>query len=77
MYLEAIKTRARLEGIDFCVKSCDEAIEKDAWAVISGQEALAASVGKLAFASFPFEGEATPQDLQAIYVRPSDAELNA
>jgi tRNA threonylcarbamoyladenosine biosynthesis protein TsaB len=77
MYIEAIGSFASAEGISFRQKGSDAMSAENEWAVVGVSEALAASVGKLAFKHAPFVRGASPQDLQAIYVRPSDAELNA
>jgi len=77
IYLEEIKARALAEGIDFeMTMGKAEAINVDRWVLVKGTEALAASVARLALASAPFDDTHTPQNLRAIYVRPSDAEIN-
>jgi tRNA threonylcarbamoyladenosine biosynthesis protein TsaB len=78
MYIEAIRAYALLEGIDFRVEGSAAPREAESeWVVVQSDDVLAASVGKLAFRLAPFESGASPEDLHAIYVRPSDAELNA
>ena len=77
IYLEAIKFSAHAEGIDFRVQGSDDLSAEDGWTVVEASEFLAATVGRLATMFAPFENGSSPQDLHAIYVRPSDAELNA
>lgn len=77
IFLEAIKDSALTEGIEFRVQGSDDLGIDHGWTVVQSSEVLAASVGQLACRFAPFENESSPQDLQAIYGRPSDAELNA
>ena len=77
MYIEAIRACALLEGMDFRVEGSEASQADNEWVVVQSDDVLAASVGKLAFRLAPFENGSSPQDLHAIYVRPSDAELNA
>ena len=77
MYIEAIRACAHAEGIDFRVQGSDALQRDNEWVVVESMDVLAASVGQLAFGLAPFKSGSSPQDLHAIYVRPSDAELNA
>ena len=77
IYLEEIKARAQAEGIDFeTAESKVEVGDEERWTLVNSTEALAASVARLALARAPFDDTHTPQNLRAIYVRPSDAEIN-
>ncbi|HKC62277.1 MAG TPA: tRNA (adenosine(37)-N6)-threonylcarbamoyltransferase complex dimerization subunit type 1 TsaB [Pyrinomonadaceae bacterium] len=76
-YQEEIKARAQAEGINFVTAdSKADVSDKDGWTLVRSTEALAASVSRLALARAPFDDTYTPQNLRAIYVRPSDAEIN-
>lgn len=77
IFLEAIKDSALAEGISFREQRSVDLRMENGWTVVESSEVLAASVGRLACKFAPFENETSPQDLKAIYVRPSDAELNA
>jgi tRNA threonylcarbamoyladenosine biosynthesis protein TsaB len=77
VYIETIKTYALAQGLEFQHGRVGAPGEDNAWVVIEAAEVLAADVARLAAGLYPFEGGASAQDLQAIYVRPSDAELNA
>lgn len=77
LYLEAIKYSAQAAGIDIRVHGSDKVRVGNGWTVVESSEVLAATVGRLASMFAPFEIGTSPQDLQAIYVRPSDAELKA
>jgi tRNA threonylcarbamoyladenosine biosynthesis protein TsaB len=78
IFAEEIKGRALSEGIVFQMADNQALMSDDEerWTLVSNSEVLAASVATLALYCVR-AGEITlPQDLQAIYVRPSDAELN-
>jgi tRNA threonylcarbamoyladenosine biosynthesis protein TsaB len=77
IFLAAIKDFAQAEGIDLSVLGGDDLRVEKGWTVVESSEVLAVAVGRLATMFAPFEKGASPQDLQALYVRPSDAELNA
>lgn len=74
--VEKIEARAKVEGITFIEEKRDDAIERDkAWVLAPRVENLAGYVGLLALERYR-RGEATePEELSALYVRPSDAEL--
>lgn len=77
IYLEEIKARALVEGIDFETKGSKAILSgEDKWILVKDTEALAASVARLALTRAPFDDSYSPQNLRAIYVRPSDAEIN-
>ena len=77
IYLEEIKARAQAEGIDFeTTESKAEVGDEVRWTLVNSTVALAASVASLALALAPFDDTYSPQNLRAIYVRPSDAEIN-
>ena len=74
--LEKIRSMAEEEGIPFI----EESIEKErnfgeGWVLCAPTETLAAFVGLLALEKYRRGEAGGPEDLHAIYVRPSDAEL--
>jgi tRNA threonylcarbamoyladenosine biosynthesis protein TsaB len=78
IFAEEIKSRALSEGIAFRTADSQTSMSNDEerWTLINSSEVLAVNVATLAHSRVR-AGEITfPQDLQAIYVRPSDAELN-
>ena len=78
LQVEAIKAQALVEGILFRDESQNadnEPNDKQQWSLAQSQEVLAIDIGKLALLSFRFGEVVPPERLQAIYVRPSDAEL--
>jgi tRNA threonylcarbamoyladenosine biosynthesis protein TsaB len=78
IFAEEIKARAFSEGIAFQTADSQTLMSnnEEQWTLVSNSEVLAVNVAALAFSRLR-AGEITlPQDLQAIYVRPSDAELN-
>jgi len=80
LQVEAIKEQASVGGILFLDESQnahDEPSGKQYWSLARTQEDLAIGIGKLAVMSFHSSEAFPPERLQAIYVRPSDAELNA
>lgn len=76
MYLDAIRNYARALGLSFREQGGEAQAVDDEWFLTVSSEVLAASVGRLADKTTPFQSGASPQDLRAIYVRPSDAEIN-
>jgi tRNA threonylcarbamoyladenosine biosynthesis protein TsaB len=73
---EKIRAMADEEGIPFI----DESVEKerdhdDGWVLASPAENLASYAGLLAFNHYTRGETSGPDELHAIYVRPSDAEL--
>jgi len=77
IHAEAIRERAREEGIEFRVADEQNGASPDEnqWILIRSREALALSVANLARLKILSGGASSPQEIQAIYVRPSDAEL--
>jgi tRNA threonylcarbamoyladenosine biosynthesis protein TsaB len=72
-FQELIKERAEAAGIEFAsVEAHDVALESG-WVVVPASEALARSVAEMAQAAY-VRGEHV-EGLNAVYVRPSDAEL--
>ena len=76
-YLEQIEEAAREAGISF-VRQVEDFSEPRSgeWTFARTPEVLAPSVAALALRRFRGVGELKTEDLRAIYVRPSDAELN-
>lgn len=76
-YLEQIEEAARDAGLSF-VRRAEEFSEPGGrvWAFAHTPEVLAPSVAALALERFRGGGALKTEDLRAIYVRPSDAELN-
>jgi tRNA threonylcarbamoyladenosine biosynthesis protein TsaB len=74
---EAIRERAMAEGIEFRLSDYQAGISvnENQWILVKSREVLAASVAHLARLSILSGKASLPQDLHAIYVRPSDAEL--
>jgi tRNA threonylcarbamoyladenosine biosynthesis protein TsaB len=78
IFAEAIKARALSEGIVFQAVHDRGATSSDEerWTLVGSSNPLAVSIGELALGHARSGDLSLPQDLQAIYVRPSDAELN-
>jgi tRNA threonylcarbamoyladenosine biosynthesis protein TsaB len=78
IFAEEIKARALSEGIAFQTSDSQTLMSNDEerWTLISSSEVLAVNVATLALSGVRAGDTTLPQDLQAIYVRPSDAELN-
>ena len=79
IYTEAIKAQALAQGIVFWDESQnghDEQSGERTWILGRSQTVLAGDVAELALLRFRSGDLETPQRLRAIYVRPSDAELN-
>lgn len=76
-YLEQIEEAARQAGLSFerRAEDCPEPAENE-WVFAHTPEVLAPCVAALALRRFRGAGAAQTEDLRAIYVRPSDAELN-
>lgn len=73
---EKIRAVAEEEGIAFIDDAQGEAPEqKEQWTLVGPPENLAAFVGLLALEKQKRRETKRPEELQAIYVRPSDAEL--
>jgi tRNA threonylcarbamoyladenosine biosynthesis protein TsaB len=78
IFAEEIKARALSEGIAFQMTDSQALTSNDEeqWTLVSNSEVLAVNVATLALSPVRAGDITLPQDLQAIYVRPSDAELN-
>jgi tRNA threonylcarbamoyladenosine biosynthesis protein TsaB len=79
VHAEAIKAQALREGILFCDESQDNCIEgsnEPQWTLVPSQAALATQIAWQALLRVRAGEIETPERLRAIYVRPSDAELN-
>jgi tRNA threonylcarbamoyladenosine biosynthesis protein TsaB len=75
VWRDQIQKWASSKGIPFVEATLDGADEATGWTLAPPEPMLAPHVAALAFNSF-LEGEAgAPNDLRALYVRPSDAEL--
>ncbi|HKS30213.1 MAG TPA: tRNA (adenosine(37)-N6)-threonylcarbamoyltransferase complex dimerization subunit type 1 TsaB [Pyrinomonadaceae bacterium] len=74
---EKIRAVAEEDGIAFIEESAEQSQEEreGAWTLASLPENLAAYVGLVAFEKHKRQETGRPEELQAIYVRPSDAEL--
>lgn len=73
---EKIEAAAAEEGISFIEEKGGVAGNpEDAWTLVKAPESLAVYVGLLAFEKQGRHEMSAPEELQAIYVRPSDAEL--
>jgi tRNA A37 threonylcarbamoyladenosine modification protein TsaB len=76
---EAIREQARSEGIPFSRDDESGAVEGDAargWTLARPPSVLAAEVAALAVMRARSGQVSPPDQLRAVYVRPSDAELN-
>lgn len=79
LHAEAIKAQALAQGISFCDAS--EAVKtgqgrERQWMLASSQDVLAKDVCALVILRARAGAIVSPEQLQAIYVRPSDAELS-
>lgn len=73
---EKIGALALEEGIRFIEeKQAGAGNPEDAWILAPQPENLAAYIGLLAFEKWKRDETSAPEELQAVYVRPSDAEL--
>jgi tRNA threonylcarbamoyladenosine biosynthesis protein TsaB len=80
LYAEVIKAQALAQGILFRDESEEAPAEpgrEGQWTIASSQVMLAVDVCKLALLRISSGEVVSPEQLRAIYVRPSDAELNA
>jgi tRNA threonylcarbamoyladenosine biosynthesis protein TsaB len=79
IHAEAIHAQALINGILFCAEGQDNCLggsNEPQWALVPSQEALAAEIARQALLRVRAGEIETPERLRAIYVRPSDAELN-
>ncbi len=73
---EKIEARAKEEGIPFIEEKDEEPLyAREAWVLAPRIENLARYVGQLALERYRRGDTSGPEELSAIYVRPSDAEL--
>lgn len=79
LHLEAIRTQAQARDISLLDEPQNGQVELGSarqWILAPPQSILAASVARLALLRVRSAEVETPEQLRAIYVRPSDAELN-
>lgn len=79
IHSEFIKAQASSQGILLWDETQDGdrgPSDEQGWTLASPHEALATDVAEVALLRFRSDDTVTPELLQAIYVRPSDAELN-
>lgn len=80
LHAEAIKAQALAQGILFRDESPEEVHTEQSreqqWTIAPAQDVLAVDVCKLALLKVRSGEVVSPEQLRAIYVRPSDAELN-
>jgi tRNA threonylcarbamoyladenosine biosynthesis protein TsaB len=76
-FLETIREKARASGRRL-VEACEAAEEstEDVWVLAPQSESLAFEIGLLAQAKFEKGARGSADELRALYVRPSDAEIN-
>lgn len=72
-FLELIRERAESEGIEFVEGDAHSVSEGEGWVFAPAAEALARSIAEMAEAAYV--AGAVEEGLNAVYVRPSDAEL--
>lgn len=75
-HAEEIKARALSEGIAFGVGDSQTMMSSNEWVLVNHKDVLAVSVAKLALEHVRSGDTLLPQDIHAIYVRPSDAEVS-
>lgn len=79
LHLEAIRSQALSDEIQLLDESQEDQARQSSrrqWIVAPAQSVLAVSVARLALLRIQSGKIETPEQLRAIYVRPSDAELN-
>ena len=76
LYKEMIRERAAALGVMFVEKPADASDEATQWVLAPNIDQLAEIVGRLAIQRVASGETHHAEDLHAIYVRPSDAELN-
>ncbi|HEY3026825.1 MAG TPA: tRNA (adenosine(37)-N6)-threonylcarbamoyltransferase complex dimerization subunit type 1 TsaB [Pyrinomonadaceae bacterium] len=75
IHAPALREQARANGIAF-FDEADSSRENGGWTLARPGANLAASVAAIALSEFQRGNAVRPEDLRAIYVRPSDAEIN-
>jgi tRNA threonylcarbamoyladenosine biosynthesis protein TsaB len=68
--------RAKAGGIGWYVRNSHSLSRSTGWMLASRRDELAGSIAGLAFAEYCAGRTTSPGELRAIYVRPSDAEIN-
>lgn len=78
LHASEIKARAVSEGIEFRMAESGTVRQRDEglWILVKSSEVLAVSVARLALEHVRRGDILRPQDLSAIYIRPSDAKLS-
>lgn len=78
IFAEKVKARAISEGIEFYLGDSETILsgEENKWVLVNSPEVLAVSVARLALARIRNGDTLLSEDLNAIYVRPSDAKLS-
>lgn len=75
LYRDLLESYAREKGIDFVDGDPLNSELSDGWSLAPSQENLSQHVAALAFQKYQSNAVGGPVSLNAIYVRPSDAEL--
>ena len=77
IHFEEIRARALAEGIPFGMSEnqTPRTNDREQWTIVTSQPALAVSVARMALSHASADAVCLPEELQAIYVRPSDAEM--
>ena len=68
--------RAKALGIGWYVRNSQSLLRSTGWMLAPRRDELAGSIAVLAFAEYCAGRTTSPGELRAIYVRPSDAEIN-
>jgi tRNA threonylcarbamoyladenosine biosynthesis protein TsaB len=77
IHLEEIKARAQAEGIPFGMteNQTPRTNDSEQWTIVTGPSTLAVSIARMAVSRVNADAVCLPEELRAIYVRPSDAEM--
>ena len=76
LQFETLRTWAESKNIVFGDRESDDGIEREGWILAPRCEQLAVSIAALALHEYRAGRIIAPAELRAIYVRPSDAEIN-
>lgn len=78
LHRDFLRTQASAQGIHFFEDSTEDVMTEhgDVWQLAAPEPNLARHVARLALRDFRSDALQSPQSLKAIYIRPSDAELN-
>ncbi len=68
--------RAKAVGLGWYVRNSQSLLRSTGWTLAPRRDELAGSIAVLAFAEYCAGRTTSPGELRAIYVRPSDAEIN-